>query len=188
MIPNARLLVVGAFNDKDKASFVRYARAAKLHSVHFIGYVSPDDLPRYYRTATIFCAPSTGFESFGIILLEAMAAGLPIVASDIPGYNTVVQNGVDGLLVPAGNEGTLANALIDLLRDPARRAQMITAGKFKAAQHDWDIIAQRLLNYYRDLLTERRTQKQTLSKKKRLTRVRKIFSWQRTRKPRKVAT
>lgn len=189
-IPNARLLVVGAFNDKDKAPFIRYARAAKLRSVHFVGYVPPEELPRYYRTATVFCAPSTGFESFGIILLEAMAAGLPIVASDIPGYNTVVQKGVDGLLVPPSDEPSLANAVIELLRNPEQRAQMIQAGKRKAAQHDWDIIAQNLLTFYEALLAERRTLEQTqpIVKKKRMARVRKMFTWQRTRKPRKAAT
>ena len=60
-IPNARLIVVGAYGDKEKGSFLRYARTHKLRGVHFVGYVSPEELPRYYRTATVFCAPNTGF-------------------------------------------------------------------------------------------------------------------------------
>jgi phosphatidylinositol alpha-mannosyltransferase len=190
-IPDARLLVVGAFSDKSKSTFVRYARAAKLRGVHFIGYVPPEELPRYYRTATIFCAPSTGFESFGIILLEAMAAGLPIVASDIPGYRTVVQNGIDGLLVPKGDEQALADAVIELLRDPTRRVQMSEAGKRKAAEYDWDIVAKRLLTYYEELIAERSAeeQSQVLTRKKRMASMRKMFTWKpSSKKPRKAAT
>ena len=187
-IPDARLLVVGAFSDKDKSSFVRYARTYKLRGVHFIGYVPPEELPRYYRTATLFCAPSTGFESFGIILLEAMAAGLPIIASDIPGYCSVVENGVDGLLVPTGDEQALADAVIDLLRDPAKRARISAAGKIKAAQHDWDIVARQLLDYYERLMDERKTteQSQVALRKKRMTRVRNMLGLNRARKPRKA--
>ena len=151
-IPDARLIVVGAFNDRDKAPFVRYAHTHKLRSVHFIGYVSREELPRYYHTATIFCAPSTGFESFGVILLEAMAAGVPIVASDITGYRSVVENGVEGLLVPPKDEQAIARAVIALMREPERRTQMSAAGKCKAAQYDWDLIAQRVLAYYAQLI------------------------------------
>jgi phosphatidylinositol alpha-mannosyltransferase len=152
VIPDARLIVVGAFNDKDKSPFVRYARALKLRGVHFIGRVSREELPRYYRTATIFCAPSTGFESFGLILLEAMAAGVPLVASDITGYRSVVENGVEGLLVPPEDEQAIGRAVIELLRDPTRRAVLRAAGKRKAAQYDWDIIARRVLAYYEQLM------------------------------------
>lgn len=178
-IPEARLLVVGAFSDQEKAPFLRYARTHKLHGVHFIGYVSPEELPRYHRTATIFCAPSTGFESFGIVLLEAMAAGLPTVASDIAGYRTVLENGAEGLLVPPGAEQALARAVIDLLRDPARRAQMGECGKRKAAQYDWSIIAQQVLAYYDELLAARAAwaarQKSRVGKR-RFVRVRHLLS------------
>lgn len=178
-IPEARLLVVGAFSDQEKAPFLRYARTHKLHGVHFIGYVSPEELPRYHRTATIFCAPSTGFESFGIVLLEAMAAGLPTVASDIAGYRTALENGAEGLLVPPGDEQALARAVIDLLRDPARRAQMGECGKRKAAQYDWSIIAQQVLAYYDELLAARAAwaarQKSRVGKR-RFVRVRHLLS------------
>jgi phosphatidylinositol alpha-mannosyltransferase len=158
-IPDARLLVVGAFGDQDKAAFVRYARAHKLRGIHFIGYVPPDQLPRYYRTATIFCAPSTGFESFGIILLEAMAAGLAIVASRIAGYRTVMEDGREGIFVPPMDEQALARAAIELLSDPARRAQMRENGQRKAAQYDWSKIAQRILAYYDQLIAARPARK-----------------------------
>lgn len=181
-IPEARLLVVGAFSDQEKAPFLRYARAHKLHGVHFIGYVSPAELPRYHRTATIFCAPSTGFESFGIVLLEAMAAGLPMVASNIAGYRTVLEDGVEGLLVPPGDEQAMARAVIDLLRDSARRAQMGGCGKRKAAQYDWNIIAQRVLAYYDELLTARAAwaaRQKSNAGKRRFVRVRHLLSLRR---------
>jgi phosphatidylinositol alpha-mannosyltransferase len=154
-IPNARLLVVGAFSDEEKAPFVRYARTHKLRSIHFIGYVSRDDLVRYYRTATVFCAPSTGFESFGIVLLEAMAASLPIVASDIAGYRLVLTNGKEGLLVPPNDEKAIADAVVDLLQNPEMRHAMAERGRMTAAQYDWPLIAARVLDYYEELLRTR---------------------------------
>lgn len=173
-IPDARLIVCGAFSDKDKAPFVRYARATKLRSVHFVGYVSPEELPRYYRTATIFCAPSTGFESFGIILLEAMAAGVPIVASDIAGYRQVVENGCEGVLVPPEDEQALAQNIIALLRDPQRRAVMSECGKRKAAQYDWSIIARRVLEYYQQLSAVKQVAPVPAQ---RFTTVRRMLDW-----------
>ena len=109
--PDARLLVVGAFDDQEKKPFVNFARKHHLKSVHFIGYVSRAELPRYYRTATLSCAPSTGFESFGIVLLEAMAAGVPIVASDIMGYRQVLTDNHEGTLVPPCDREAIARAL-----------------------------------------------------------------------------
>ena len=154
-IPDARLIIAGAFTDRQKAPFVRYARTHKLKGMHFIGYVEPAELPRYYRTATVFCAPSTGFESFGIVLLEAMAAGVPIVASNIAGYCTVLDDGIQGTLVPPGDAHAIARAIVDLLRDPARRARMSQAGLRTAAQYDWDLIAQRVLDFYQQLIAQR---------------------------------
>ncbi len=177
--PTARLLVVGAYSDKDKAPFVRYARSHHLHGIHFIGYASPEQLPRYFRTATLFCAPSTGFESFGIVLLEAMAAGVPIVASDITGYRTVLDHDIEGLLVPPKDEDALANAIGALVRDPARRWHMSTACRAKAAQYDWSIIAQRVLDYYEQvrLQTKLAPAKPKSSYRKQITRMGRLL-WQ----------
>lgn len=154
-IPDARLLVVGAFGEQDKTRFAEYVRASDLHDVHFIGRVSREELPRYYRTATIFCAPSTGGESFGIVLLEAMAAGLPIVASDIAGYRSVMRDGVEGCLVPPGEEKALAGCIIALLRDPERRKRMAAQGRTTAMRYDWQIVAPRVLDYYQELVQVR---------------------------------
>jgi phosphatidylinositol alpha-mannosyltransferase len=150
-VPEVRLVVVGAFNDDEKASFVRYARANHLSGIHFVGWVSRDELPRYYRSATVYCAPSTGFESFGIVLLEAMASGLPIVASDIAGYREVLHDGVQGRLVPPEDAVAIAEAIITLLKNPPLGRQMAERGRTTAAEYDWSLIANRVLDYYGEL-------------------------------------
>jgi phosphatidylinositol alpha-mannosyltransferase len=155
-VPEARLMVVGAYDKDDKEPFVLYARQHRLRDVGFIGPVSEDDLPRYYRTCHVFCAPSTGFESFGIILLEAMAAGRPIVASGIDGYRGVLEDGREGLLVQPEDERCLADALVRLLQDPALRERMGRQGQAKAADYSWDKVAQQVLDYYRELLERKR--------------------------------
>ncbi|MFQ5813244.1 MAG: glycosyltransferase family 4 protein [Anaerolineae bacterium] len=155
-VPQARLMVVGAYDKEDKEPFVLHARQHHLRDVRFIGFVSEDDLPCYYRTCHVFCAPSTGFESFGIILLEAMAAGKPIVASDIDGYRGVLEDGEEGLLVQPEDERRLADALIRLLKDPALRGRMGRQGQARAADYSWRKVARQVLDYYRELLERKR--------------------------------
>jgi phosphatidylinositol alpha-mannosyltransferase len=151
VVPEARLLVVGAYDRLDKLPYLLQARQLGLSDVQFIGQVDDAELARYYRTATIFCAPSTGMESFGIILLEAMASSAPIVASDIDGYREVVTHGVEGVLVPPENPQALAEGLIALLNDPARRAAMGVAGRAKAERYDWNVVAGHVLEHYEEL-------------------------------------
>ena len=147
--PQSRLIVVGPGN---RRRYKDYVQAVKLKDVVFVGYASYDDLPRYYRTADIFCVPAVGQESFGIVLLEAMAAGKPIVASNIDGYANVLTHQVEGLLVPPKNKEALAHALLSLLNDQALRQQMGKMGRSKAEAHKWEFIAQRNLDYYFELL------------------------------------
>jgi phosphatidylinositol alpha-mannosyltransferase len=87
-------------------------------------------------------------ESFGMVLLEAMASGAPVVASDIEGYHEVVDDGVQGVLVRAEDPDALASALVSLLRDPARRRTMSDAGREKAQRYSWRVVAARVLEYY----------------------------------------
>ena len=152
-MPDTRLIVVGA------GKFGRYERAvrnAKLQNVRFRSYVPFDELPRYHHTAHVFCAPNTGFESQGIVLLEAMAAGLPIVASNIDGFAGVMTNGVEGLLVRPEDPQALADAIIEVLRDPDRRARMIERGRERAQYYSWDRVSSQVLSYYERLIYERR--------------------------------
>lgn len=154
--PQARLIVVGAYLQKDQASHLRYARQHNLTDVQFVGHVSDEELPRYYRSCHVFCAPSTGFESFGIVLLEAMAAGKPVVASDIPGYRDLLDNGKQGLLSEPRNEKSLAQAIIRILTNPHLQREMGKQGQVKARRYSWREVAVRVLDYYRDLLERKK--------------------------------
>lgn len=152
-IPESRLIVVGA------GKFTRYERAvrsAHLHDVVFRSNVAWDELPRYHRSSHVFCAPNTGFESFGLVLLEAMAAGRPIVASNIEAFAGVMTHGVEGVLVRPQDPQVLADALIELLRDRDRREVMAARGRERAQHFRWDRVAQRVLSYYERLVYERR--------------------------------
>ncbi len=157
-IPEARLLVVGAFGEEEQAPFVESVHANNLKDVHFVGRVSAEDLARYYRTATLFCAPSTGGESFGIVLLEAMAACLPVVASDIAGYRSVMSDNLQGRLVPPGDGEALADAIIALLRQPSDRALLAQHGRTTTARYDWHLVAPRVLDYYEEAIQAREQQ------------------------------
>jgi phosphatidylinositol alpha-mannosyltransferase len=106
---------------------------------------------RYYASADIFCAPSTGQESFGIVLLEAMAAGLPIVASDIHGYKNVVTRNQEGFLVEPKNPTAIAAALYKLAGDPDLRHRMGDAGRAKAPEYSWERVTQQVVAYYHEV-------------------------------------
>ncbi len=147
----ARLTVAGAYTATEEAVHQRHVAALKLERVRFIGPQSETGLARCYQRADIVCAPARGFESFGLVLLEAMAAGVPIIASDIAGYRTLVTPEHEGLLVPAGDHDALAAALVALLRDPERRRCLGTQGRQTAQRYTWDAVVPRLLDYYDEI-------------------------------------
>ncbi len=147
--PETRLIVVGEGDLRDECE--RYVAENHLANVVFVGFVTNAELPRYYRTAHIFCAPSTGFESQGIVLLEAMAAGRPIVASSIAGYASVITDREQGWLVPPGDSISLAVAIGSLLGNEALRDRMGNAGRQTAQTYAWDKVASRVLSYYEDV-------------------------------------
>jgi len=152
-IPNSRLIIVGP-GTRLRRKYEKQVSRDGLKDVIFTGLVSYEELPRYYKTADVFCAPATGRESFGIILLEAMATGKPIVASSIDGYATVVADKVEGLLVPPGDAEMLARTLVSLLTDQALRQEMGAKGRAKALEYSWEKVAQNVLNYYCRVLSE----------------------------------
>lgn len=152
-LPQTRLLVVGP-RDRSGHLYEQMVRACGLKDVVFTGLVPYQDLPRYYRTAHVFCAPATGAESFGMVLLEAMASARPIVASHIDGYASVMTHGREGLLVPPGDEEALADALLRLLEDPEGRRRMGTLGRLQAQSYSWERVSQQVLDYYQRILDE----------------------------------
>jgi len=153
--PEARLVIVGGYNERQRRAYERWVAEHNLRDVVFAGYVRDDELPRYHRSAQVFCAPNTGNESQGIILLEAMAAGCPVVASNIGGFAGVVTHGVEGLLVRPKDSEALAEALLQLVDDPEMRRSMGERGREAAQQYSWERVSQRVLSYYERLLYER---------------------------------
>jgi phosphatidylinositol alpha-mannosyltransferase len=142
---DARLVVVGRGKpDKFEGLIERYG----VRNVDFVGQASPSDLPRYYASCDLFCAPSISGESFGIVLLEAMASGRPVVAGDIPGYRSVMTNGKEGLLVQPKNAQSLALGIVRLLADQPLRDRLAAAGLLTAKVYDWPQIALRVLSVY----------------------------------------
>ena len=153
-MPRTRLVIVGPDGGMQEVC-QRYVERTGLEDVHFLGYVPYQDLPRYYKSADVFCAPNTGQESFGIVLLEAMAAGAPIVASRIDGFSDVLTDGVHGILVPPQDSTALAEALRRMLMDAAMREGMARAGARHAQQYSWDSVSVRVLEFYQDTLRAR---------------------------------
>jgi phosphatidyl-myo-inositol alpha-mannosyltransferase len=144
--PDLRLLVVGEGPERERCAALVAAEVAA--DVRFLGRVSDAELVGCHAAADLYVSPALGGESFGIVLLEAMAAGTPVVASDLPGYRSVVVDGSTGRLVPPGDPESLATAIGQLLDDPARRAAFATAGRETADRHDWSVVAARLRDRY----------------------------------------
>ena len=142
----SRLLVVGSGPQEREAR--RYVATRGLNGVEFLGRVSDDEKAQLYKTADVFASPATGGESFGIVLLEAMAAGTPIVASDIHGYKGVVRRGREGLLVPPRQPRELAIAIDRLVGDPVLREQMGAAGQIRAEEFSWPRVTAKVDDYY----------------------------------------
>ncbi len=151
--PNTRFILVG--EGRLRPGFQRYVEKRDWQDVNFTGYVSDEDKPRYFASAHVFCAPAIGGESLGIVLLEAMASGAPIVASDIKGYATVVTHGVDGILTPPRQPGELADAISHLLENEPLRRQFIQNGLTKSRDYAWPHVARGVMDYYCELLEER---------------------------------
>jgi phosphatidylinositol alpha-mannosyltransferase len=141
-----RLLVVGTGPLGREAR--RYVATRGLKGVEFLGRVSDEEKAQLFRTAAVYVSPATGGESFGIVLLEAMAAGTPIVASDIHGYKGVVRRGREALLVPPRQPKQIAAAIARLLREPDLRAEMSGAGVARAQEFSWERVTAKVDAYY----------------------------------------
>jgi len=143
--PNARLVVVGP---GESDALFRMVEQYDIRNVDYVGQVPGDDLPRYYRSCDVFCAPSIHGESFGMILLEGMATGTPVVASNISGYSSVVTHDVDGLLVNPNDSAAIALAVVRLLADASLRERLARHGIENSQQYAWPRIAARVMDVY----------------------------------------
>jgi len=147
-VPRTRLIVVGDGPLRGKVE--SYVARHHLPNVVLAGYVPDKVKPRYYNSADIFCAPATGAESFGIVLLEALASGLPVVATEVPGYMSVLEPGKDSVAVEPKNWRELAASLVILARDPELRARLAGYGVDKARRYSWDRVASEVVEVYND--------------------------------------
>ena len=149
-VPRTRLIIVGDGPLRGRVeSFIARHR---LSDVVMAGYVPDSVLPRYYGSADIFCAPATGSESFGIVLLEAMATQLPVVATEVPGYMSVLEPGRDSLTVRPKSWAELGAALVILARDPELRLRMGISGHQKAQGYSWTAVASQVVEIYEEAL------------------------------------
>lgn len=144
-VPDVRLLVAGP-GDVDAVS--KDIAAQLRDRVELLGLVSDADKPRVYASGDVYCAPNTHGESFGIVLVEAMAAGTPVVASDLEAFRRVLEDGRAGVLCRTGDPVALADALADLLLDPARRAALAAAGSVAVQAYDWATIVDAVVAVY----------------------------------------
>jgi len=162
--PALRLLVVGR---GDEDALRRAAGPGLADRLDVLGGVDDVTKAAALRSMDVYCAPNIGGESFGMVLTEALAAGAPVVASDLGAFRAVLTpesqgigsggNGSDdpapgrevGVLFPTGDAAALASALAALLDDPARRAALCVAGQARAAEYDWPVVASAVLRVYR---------------------------------------
>ncbi len=152
--PETRFIFVG--EGALKRGFQRFVEKQGWRDVLFAGRVSAEELPRYFASAHVFCAPSIGGESLGVVLLEAMASGVAVVASNIEGYATVVTHELNGLLAPPRESLALSAAISRLLDDESLRQRLVAAGLRTSKQYAWPQVARRVYNYYLELVEDRR--------------------------------
>lgn len=142
--PEVQILIVGR-GDED-----RLRREAGRYASHlrFLGQVSDADKASAMRSAEVYCAPNLGGESFGIVLVEAMAAGTAVVASELDAFRRVLRDGTAGRLVPVGDSAALADALNELLGHRDRREELVRAANQVVGEYDWPVVAEQILRVY----------------------------------------
>ncbi|MBK6318355.1 MAG: glycosyltransferase family 4 protein [Dehalococcoidia bacterium] len=152
-VPQVHLVVVGAGGRRK--NYEEWVSRRAVPDVHFAGYVPDELLPAYYQHAAVFCAPNTGNESFGIVLLEAMAAGCPVVASNIQGFAELVVYGAHGLLVTPRSSSALSDVLTRVFTDEKLRTSLASRGADHVEQFAWPVVADRILSYYEEVAERR---------------------------------
>ncbi len=120
--------------------------------VHFLGKIPFEDLPKVYRGTTVYTSPAIGGETFGLVLIEAMASGVPVVAAKNEGYVNVIRDGENGILVNVKNRDDYARALLRVLKDKSLRENLIKNGLKTAKYYSWENIAAMVERVYHDVL------------------------------------
>lgn len=147
--PDLHFVVVGEGRDRRLVGGLPPEVQAR---VELRGAVPHEQLPPHVAGASALVAPALGQESFGMVLVEAMAAGVPVVASDIPGYREVVRDDVEGLLVPPGDPQALAAALRRVLEDPGLAERLRAAGRARAEEFRWEAVVEQVEAAYQEAL------------------------------------
>ena len=147
--PGTRLLVAGP---GDASDLLRDADPRAAAAVEILGAVSEPDKAALLRSADAYVAPHLGGESFGIVLVEAMAAGAPVVASDLSAFTAVLDGGRTGVLFETGSHAGLASAVTGLVDDAERRAELTAAGHERARVFDWSVVAARVMAVYETVI------------------------------------
>ena len=142
--PDIEILIVGR-GDEDE---LREEAGECSGHLRFLGQVDDAEKASALRSADVYCAPNTGGESFGIVLVEAMAAGVPVVASDLDAFRRVLVDGKAGRLVPVEDSAAMAEALIAVLDDPKLRARCAKAASAAVRRYDWSVVADDILRVY----------------------------------------
>ncbi|WP_030513891.1 glycosyltransferase family 4 protein [Nocardia sp. NRRL WC-3656] len=142
--PDVEILIVGRGDEE------RLRREAGEHAGHlrFLGQVSDAEKASAMRSADVYCAPNLGGESFGIVLVEAMAAGTAVVASELDAFRRVLRDGTAGVLVPVGDSAALAEVIDGLLTDRARREDLVRTADQVVGEYDWPVVAEQILRVY----------------------------------------
>jgi phosphatidylinositol alpha-mannosyltransferase len=142
--PDIEILIVGR-GDEDELSSEAGELAGHLR---FLGQADDAVKASALRSADVYCAPNTGGESFGIVLVEAMAAGTPVVASDLDAFRRVLLDGAAGCLVPVDDSAHLAQALIDVLGDDAAAGRYVKTATEAVQRYDWSVVARQIMRVY----------------------------------------
>ena len=144
-VPDVKYLIAGP-GDSDE--FVKNLNPQLQNRITFLGRLSDRQKESFLKSVEIYVAPNTGGESFGIILTEALSAGTAVVASDIPAFKAVLENGEVGALFRNEDSSDLAKVIVALLRDDARRKKLATNGRLSAQKYDWQVVAEQIESVY----------------------------------------
>ena len=144
-IPNVKYLIAGPGESKD---FLKEIDPQLRNRIKFLGRLTDEDKASFLKSIKIYVAPNTGGESFGIILTEALSAGTAVVASDIPAFEAVLENGEAGALFINEDSEDLAKTLVSMLKDDQKRNRLASNGKLSAQKYDWQVVAEQIESVY----------------------------------------